>query len=114
MKTSIFIILFFITIPIIFSYNLTTFLQLKPQNFVLVDAVVNIMEKTYIRHQAKGVSISTTTKNHKSLHKPDMVSKLFQNLGTEISYRFFYQEILFLNAPMFHNVIFLNDYNDFR
>lgn len=86
--------------------------MLKPQSFLLVDAVVNLMEESYIKNKAKGVSVSATSTQ--SMNKLDMVSKLFQKLETQIRYRFFDRETHFKDTPRYNNVVFLNDYKDFK
>lgn len=116
MKISVLVIFFFITIPIIVSYNFTS--GLKPQKFLLVDAAVKLIEGSFVIHKAKGVSVSTTSlpRNHESFQKHDMILKLFHSLETQIRYRFFHNEpvVKESSSPRYHNVIFLNNYKDFR
>lgn len=112
MKISIFLTIFFITFPIIFSLNLTKFL--KPQKFLLVDAVVNLIDKSYSYQHAKGLSVSTTSLNHKTLIKRDFISNFLQKLKTQIRYRFSDKIMTFTDVPRYHNVVFLYDYDEFR
>lgn len=112
MKITILLTIFFITIQIIFSINLTKFY--KPQHFVFVDAIVRLMENSYILNHAKGVSVSTTSSSYKDLLKRDIISKLFQQLETQIKYRFHDDDRTFTDVPRYHNVVLLKDYDDFR
>lgn len=110
MKILIFLILFFISIPIIFSYNLTKFL--KSERFFTVDAVVKLMETSFIPYERR-LSISTTPVHKYSMYKRDMVSNFLQSLKSQIKYKLTDKEIE-KDRASFHNVIILNDYNDFR
>lgn len=108
MKISIFLIL----LPFTFSYNQTLFLE--PENNLLVDTVVKLMEDKYIP-RAKGFSVSTTpTINSKSLKKTDLISKLFKSLKLQIKYRFVDSHRSSLDRPRQFNVVFLMDYIDLR
>lgn len=110
MKISIFLTIFII--PFTFSHNLTLFLE--PENNLLVDTVIKIMEERYIPH-GKGFTVSTTpTINSKSLKKTDMISELFQSLKQQIKYRFIDVHIPSLDKPRYFNVVVLMDYIDFR
>lgn len=111
MEISVFLTLFFVSIPIILSHNLTKFLN--PQRFLLVDAVVELMEESYII-DVNRFSVSATPTCTDSLHTiDDMISKLLQSLKTRIKYLFTDKEI-FRDRGSVNNVVVLYDYNDFR
>lgn len=110
MKISIFLILFFISIPIIFSYNLTKFLH--SERFLEVEAVIKLMETTFIPYERR-LSISTTPEHNYSMRKSDMISNFLQSLKSQIKYKLT-DKIIEKDRASYHNVIILSDYNDFR
>lgn len=110
MKISILLTLFLI--PVIFSYNLTKFLE--PQNELIVDAIIKIMDESIIP-KAVGVTITTTPKtNSKYLPKRDMIAVLCQRLKEKIKYRLIDQDIPSMDKPRYNNIVFLRNYEDFR
>lgn len=112
MKISIFLITFFISTPFITSYNLTLFLE--PENNLLADTVIKIMEESFIPY-ALGFSVSTTPViNSKCLKKVDIMSKLLKNLKEQVKYRFVDQQIPSLDKLRFFNVVVLMDFIDLR